>query len=125
MCKCTKYFYVHYYVQSIIFTSNCIELINPARFLVEEHRNKKYQPPKDINPEHQELMQKIGIRLQTLRKEKKISSSGLAKQLGISRNAYHQMEAGKVYFNVLSLIKVLHFHQLTLKEFFTSINWTL
>jgi len=89
---------------------------------VKENPNKKYQPPKDIQPEHQELMLKIGIRLQTLRKEIKISSSGLAKQLGISRNAYHHMEAGKVYFNVLSLLKVLNFFELTPEEFFTSIN---
>jgi len=85
---------------------------------VEEYPSKKYQPPKDIKPEHQELMLRIGIGLQTLRKEKKISSSGLAKQLGISRNAYHQMEAGKVYFNVLSLLQVLNFFQLTPEEFF-------
>jgi len=38
--------------------------------------------------------------------------SGLAKQLGISRNAYHQMDAGKVYFNVLSFLQV------TPEEFF-------
>lgn len=79
---------------------------------------KTYQPPKEINPDHQELMMKIGIKLQELRKGKNLSSSGLAKELCISRNAYHQMETGKVYFNFSSLLQILAYHNLTAKKFF-------
>ena len=78
---------------------------------------KKYQPPKEIESVHQELMLKIGMKLVELRKGKNLSSSGLAKELGISRNAYHSMESGKVYFNLLSLLQVLDYHQTTLTEF--------
>jgi len=82
---------------------------------------KKYQPPKEINPEHQELMLKIGCKLAELRKAKKISSSGLARELKISRNAYHLMETGKTYFNVLSLLLVLDYHQIPASEFFVTL----
>jgi DNA-binding XRE family transcriptional regulator len=83
-----------------------------------ENSTKKYQPPKMIQPDHQELMLKIGLRLVALRKVKGISSSGLAKEVGISRNAYHQMESGKVYFNVMSLLQVLDYHQINADDFF-------
>jgi DNA-binding XRE family transcriptional regulator len=89
---------------------------------MEEHLVKKYQPPKEIKSEHQELMIKIGLKLEELRKDKKISSSGLAKEIGISRNAYHQMEIGNVYFNLLSLLQVLNYHQVSLPDFFNTLK---
>ncbi|MHC1732800.1 MAG: helix-turn-helix transcriptional regulator [Bacteroidales bacterium] len=79
---------------------------------------KTYQPPKEISSEHKELMMKIGKKLQELRKGKNLSSSGLAKELSISRNAYRHMETGKVYFNFLSLLQILAYHNLTAKKFF-------
>lgn len=82
---------------------------------------KKYQPPKEIELQHQELMSKIGMKLAELRKAKSFSSSGLAKELGISRNAYHNMESGKVYFNLLSLLQVLDYHQITATNFFNGL----
>lgn len=88
---------------------------------MEANPNKKYQPPKDIKPEHLELMSKIGMRLAELRKGKNISSSGLAKEVGISRNAYHQMESGKVYFNFLSLLQVLNYHNIDAEKFLKSL----
>ena len=88
---------------------------------MEENKTRKYQSPKKITPEHQELMVKIGEKLQELRKAKKISSSGLAKEVRISRNAYHQLESGKVYFNVLSLLQVLDYHQILVSSFFENL----
>jgi len=82
---------------------------------------KKYQPPKEIDPSHHELMLKIGMKLAELRKGQNLSSSGLAKELGISRNAYHSMESGKVYFNLLSLLQVLDYHQINATDFFSSL----
>lgn len=77
-----------------------------------------YQPPKEVQPEHHEFLRSIGNKLQELRNNKKLSSSGLAKQLGISRNAYSQMEKGKTYFYLLNLLKVLDFHNKSATEFF-------
>lgn len=77
-----------------------------------------YQPPKEVKPEHHEFLLTIGNKVQELRKNKNLSSSGLAKQLGISRNAYSQMEKGKTYFYLLNLLKVLDFHNKAATEFF-------
>jgi len=88
---------------------------------MEYNQIKKYQPPKEIKQEHQELMQKIGEKLQELRKAKTISSSGLAKEVGISRNAYHLVESGKVYFNFISLLQVLDYHHITIDDFFKNL----
>jgi len=82
---------------------------------------KKYQPPKQVMPQHKELMLKIGRKLQVLRKGKKISVSKLSLELGISRNAYSNMESGKVYFNVLTLLQVLDYYQVAASDFFSDI----
>lgn len=83
--------------------------------------NKKYQPPKEVRPEHILMMQAIGSKLIILREEKKISASKLCKDLGISRNSYHQMESGKVYFNILNLILVLDYHHISVLDFFKEV----
>jgi DNA-binding XRE family transcriptional regulator len=89
---------------------------------VHDNQIRKYQPPKIIKSEHMELMCKIGSKLIELRRGKKISSSGLAKQVGISRNAYHMMEAGKVYFNVMSIMQILDYHQISVPDFFNDLT---
>jgi DNA-binding XRE family transcriptional regulator len=86
-----------------------------------DNQKKKYQPPKDIRPKHEDLMLNIGVKLAELRKMKNISSSGLAREVGISRNAYHQMESGKVYFNVISLLNVLEYHKISATDFFNDL----
>jgi DNA-binding XRE family transcriptional regulator len=80
---------------------------------------KRYQPPKEVKPEHKDLMMKVGMKLTELRNGKKISASKLSKELGISRNAYSFMETGKVYFNVLTLLQVLDYYQVSAVEFFS------
>jgi len=77
---------------------------------------KKYQPPKEIRPEHQEFFLNLGMKLQKLRNNESIS--GLAKKVGISRNAYSQMEQGKVYFNLFNLMLVLGYHKKSPSDFF-------
>ena len=77
-----------------------------------------YQKPKEIKPEHQEFMTKIGEKLQKLREGKNMSSTELAKKAGVSRNGYHQLETGQVYFTISTLIQVLDFHHVDLMEFF-------
>jgi DNA-binding XRE family transcriptional regulator len=82
---------------------------------------KKYQPPKKVKPKHQMIMSSIGEKLQLLRKSKNLSVSGLAKEIGISRNAYGQIENGKVYCNFLSILQVLDFHHVDAKNFFNQL----
>ena len=81
-------------------------------------QSKKFQPPRKIMPEHQEFLSGIGLKLQELRKTNGISASGFSKQVGISRNAYHQMETGSVYFNLGSLMNILSYYKIDGKTFF-------
>jgi DNA-binding XRE family transcriptional regulator len=83
--------------------------------------SKKYQPPKTVKPEHQAFMDKVGTKLMTLRKEMNLSTSALAKQAGISRNNYHYIETGRVYFNIESVLQVLDFFQADASEFFETL----
>lgn len=73
---------------------------------------------KQIRQEDQELMTEIGLRLKNLRTSKYISSSSMAKQVGLSRNGYHLIESGKVYYNISALLRVANFHDFSLSELF-------
>jgi hypothetical protein len=79
---------------------------------------KKYQPPKDISPEHQAFLTDIGLRLQSIRKEKNISITHISSALKISRNKYAQMEEGRLYFNLLSILQVLDYFHVDASDFF-------
>jgi len=74
--------------------------------------------PKEISPEHRELLQELGIRLKKLRTAKKISYIELAKEIGISRNAYNLIENGNVYFNFNTVLLILKYHNIKLSELF-------
>jgi len=74
--------------------------------------------PKEISPEHQELMIEIGTRIKELRKAKQLSYIKLAKQIGISRNSYNQLELGIINFQFGTLMAVLQYHGIGLEEFF-------
>jgi len=54
------------------------------------------------NIEQVRPIRKSGIQIFRISPQK----SGLAKQLGISFNAYHQMDPDMVHFNVLSFLQV-------------------
>ena len=73
--------------------------------------------PKEISPEHQELMIEIGKRIKELRKAKQLSYIKLAKQIGISRNSYNQLELGIINFQFGTLMAVLQYHGIGLEEF--------
>lgn len=77
---------------------------------------KMYQKPKAIKPEHQEFLLNLGMKLKKLRKDDTIS--GLAKNVGISRNAYTRMEKGETYYNFLNLMLVLDYHKKSAMDFF-------
>lgn len=82
--------------------------------------SKSWKKPKDVETQHQDVMVEIGQKLEKLRTNKKMSVSGLAKELGISRNAYRQMEKGEVYFSTYNFLKVLDYHSIDLTTFFKS-----
>ena len=45
--------------------------------------------PKKIKPEHKELMEEIGRRVKKLRTDKNVVYIEMAKDIGLSRNAYN------------------------------------
>lgn len=77
--------------------------------------------PKEIEPEHQELMFEIGRRIRELRKKKKISYIDLSKEIGISRNSYNQLELGISNFQFVTLLVVLKYHNIGIEEFFNDL----
>lgn len=83
-----------------------------------ESVKKQYQPPKEIKAEHQEFIKKIGDRLKQIREGKEMSASRLAKESKLSRNLYHQMEHGKVYFTISSLLRILDILEISSLDFF-------
>ena len=82
---------------------------------------KKYQPPKVVLEEHKEFLTKIGLALQKLRNQKELSILSLCKETGLSRNSYSQMEKGLIYFSLLNLLTVLHYHNCSPEDFFKSL----
>jgi len=74
--------------------------------------------PKEIPVEHQQMMIEIGNRLKQLRKSKGMGYIEFAKQIGISRNSYSQLELGKSNFQFISLLNILKYNETELCNFF-------
>jgi len=82
--------------------------------------------PRNILPEHKEELERIGNRLKELKKEKEegenITYTKLAKDVGVSRNNYYLVESGKVYFKIDMLISIIKYFNLSLVDFFKSLE---
>jgi len=77
--------------------------------------------PKEISHEHLQLMKLIGFKIKDLRTKRGISYVAMAKEIGLSKNAYNQLELGQVYFSISSLLKVLEYHNVKLSNFFSDL----
>jgi len=67
--------------------------------------------------EHQlEAVKDIGRRIKKLRKEKKLSYPQLAKNIGMNKNSYYDLERG-CNFTIRTLLTVLDYYQIGLSEF--------
>ena len=80
--------------------------------------NKKWQKPKEIAPQHQVFITKVGEKLKAIRTEKNLSVSEAAKQYGMSRSLYYQLENGTVYFTISTLLRVLDKLDVSAMNFF-------
>ena len=74
--------------------------------------------PKEISQENHELLIEIGQRIRELRKNKGINYIDLAKEIGISRNSYNQLELGIRNFQFITLLEVLKYYEIGLADFF-------
>ena len=76
----------------------------------------------EIAPEHKDLIKTIGAKIRELRKEKGISYSKIAEEMGISRNGYNNLELAKTNFQFLTLLRVLSYHKISVFDFFESLK---
>ena len=90
------------------------------KLFVMPNDNTNWKKPKEIESQHLNVMLEIGSKLEKLRINKGMTASGLAKELGISRNSYSQMERGEIYFSTYNFLKVLDFHGVDLSRFFNA-----
>lgn len=77
----------------------------------------KWQPPKRVEEQDVAVIEEIGRKLEKLRAKQGLSIHAFAKEIGISRNSYTQMEKGEIYFSLRNLLIILNHHGLDFKEF--------
>jgi transcriptional regulator with XRE-family HTH domain len=77
----------------------------------------KWQPPKRVEEQDVAVIGEIGKKLEKLRENQGLSIHAYAKDLGISRNSYTQMEQGEIYFSLRNLLLILSYHGIDLKKF--------
>lgn len=76
----------------------------------------------DIDPEYQDLIKAIGDRIKDLRKEKGVSYITLAKEIGMSRNGYNNIELAKSNLQLVTLIRILRYHNISFFQFIDSLK---
>jgi transcriptional regulator with XRE-family HTH domain len=77
---------------------------------------------KDLRPEHEQLLIRIGKKVRDLRTADNLSYMSMAEQIGISRNTYNMLELGKLSFQFTTLLLVLEHHKISLTDFFKEIE---
>lgn len=103
MCKYT-YLCAKYYLYNKLFSM--------------PENKTDWKPPKNVAESHQKTLKEIGAKLEKLRKD--VPASQFAKDLGISRNSYRQMEQGQIYFSMENFLKILNHYHISMKDFFTT-----
>ena len=71
---------------------------------------------KEISPEHIVLMQELGKRIKKLRTEKKIGYVQMSKDIGLSKNAYNDIEHANAYCNFSSLLLIANYHGVSISS---------
>jgi len=80
--------------------------------------NPKESPkPKEIAPEHQQLMSELGERIKKLRTDKNKGLIEMANSIKISRNEYSLLEKGQIYFKFSTLLRILDYHNINFYDF--------
>jgi transcriptional regulator with XRE-family HTH domain len=80
--------------------------------------NKK----KEISPEHQQVLDKIGAKLMKMRKESGLSYPKLAHQIGMNKNSYYLIEQSKNNFGLVNLMLILNYYGISLSEFLKDVD---
>jgi len=68
------------------------------------------------------LLEKVGLSVKELRTGKQIKIKEIVEGTHMHRNAYSQLENGKTYFKISSLLKVLDFHNMNYYDFLKKLD---
>jgi transcriptional regulator with XRE-family HTH domain len=71
---------------------------------------------KEIAPEHVVLLKELGKRIKKLRTKKKIGYIQMAKNIGLSKNAYNDIELANAYCNFSSLLRIADYHHVPISK---------
>lgn len=82
----------------------------------------KAAKPTMMNHQHQELLKKVGLSVKELRTGNHIKIKEIVEGTHMHRNAYSQLENGKTYFKISSLLKVLDFYNVNYYDFLRKID---
>ena len=78
--------------------------------------------PDNISDEQKELMLRLGGKIKKLRKDQKKGYIELSEEMGIPRNTYYNIEAGRLDFQFSSLCQIMLYykshHDILPQEFF-------
>ncbi|MBN2634755.1 MAG: helix-turn-helix transcriptional regulator [Prolixibacteraceae bacterium] len=77
---------------------------------------------KEISEDNQLLLTSIAKRLEEMRKSKGIGYVDFAKEVGISKNVYYQIEQGKSNFQINTLMVILQHHEVSFIDFIQSLE---
>lgn len=81
-------------------------------------QKSQWKPPKAVQDVHLKTLKDIGAKLEKLRGN--MTALELAGKVRISRNSYRQMEKGEIYFSMENFLKILNYHGVNIKDFFSS-----
>jgi len=79
---------------------------------------KKYQPPKEVNSNHTQFISQVGKKLNSIRTNKNMSPSQLAKKSGVSRTLIYKIEEGQGYYSISTILQLLDSLEIHASDFF-------
>ena len=74
--------------------------------------------PENLPKEQKELLIKIGKKLLRLRNDQKKGYETVAKEIGIPRNTYYQVESGNLNFQFSTILQIIKHYKMSVAEFF-------
>ncbi|MFW5700927.1 MAG: helix-turn-helix domain-containing protein [Cyclobacteriaceae bacterium] len=79
-------------------------------------------PVKHVLNNHLPTLKAIGEKLKTLRNNNSLGIAEFSSAIGLSRNTYAMMEAGKIYFNINTLLIILDYYSISMRDFFQELE---
>jgi transcriptional regulator with XRE-family HTH domain len=76
----------------------------------------------DLSNKEKKKLQKIGERIQTLRKERtKLGYKSFAEKINLNKNTVYRIEKAQGDYTIIQLLKILNYHNISLEDFFKNL----